>query len=162
MLEMSVREALRCEVLLRVEIERPDAIAKLGPTALAAELQAAAEGGTRAAASAAQSQSCPQPPSPPPGFLALSPPPSSLSTPRCLSQEHIDQSFSRAHFEQSRPILLRKLIMKADLKDTGFNSIPHGIHLEHNHELALSYTHRPLRYGMHDRDVAVAPCNAMR
>ena len=83
LLEMSVREALRCEVLLRVE--RPDAIAKLGPTALAAELQAAAEGGTRAAASAAQSQSCPQPPSPPPGFLALSPPPSSLSTPRCLS-----------------------------------------------------------------------------
>ena len=82
LLEMSVREALRCEVLLRVEIERPDAIAKLGPTALAAELQAAAEGGARAAASAAQSQSCPQPPSPPPGFLALPPPPRRSPPPR--------------------------------------------------------------------------------
>jgi len=43
---------------------------------------------------------------------------SATAAPALPSQEHLtSQSFSRAHFEQSRPILLRRLSMKADLKE---------------------------------------------
>ena len=53
---------------------------------------------------------------------------------RCLCQEHLDQSFSRAEFEHSRSILLRRLATKADLKPQAFTSMFHDTQLEQQHE----------------------------
>ena len=121
LLEMSAREALRCEVLLRGKSgrrrrrrhreARPDRLgrraagggrgrrARRRERRAVAELPAAAVAAARLPRAAAAASSL------------------STSTPRCLSQENLNQSFSRAQFEQSRPILLRRLSMKADLKE---------------------------------------------
>ena len=77
-------------------------------------------------------------------------------------RRHLDQSFSRAEFEHSRSILLRRLALKVKLKPQGFSSMFHYTHLEHQHDTRTELHALSAACGMYDRDLAIAPCNRMR
>ena len=77
-------------------------------------------------------------------------------------RRHLDQSFSRAEFEHSRSILLRRLATKADLKPQAFTSMFHDTQLEQQHETRTELHGLSAACGMYDRDLAIAPCNRMR
>ena len=77
-------------------------------------------------------------------------------------RRHLDQSFSRAEFEQWRSILLRRLASEADLKDKAFTSMSHYTQLEHKLETRTELHRLSASCGMYDRDLAIAACNRMR